>query len=121
MAETQRKNRSIKERIKYWYYFLKLVEEFDYKELNKNLRKSDVKKFYKQFGKYRTENYETWWRNNSKKFKDDSATVEILTAGYKVDDDQDALYIKMPYRYTPNRANAIFRDIFARNFIKRYV
>ena len=109
-------SKSIKEKIRYWYYFLNLVHDLDYEELNRNLKKPDVKKLYKRFGNYRTETFEVWWKNNSHSFKDMSESVKILSEGDKVQNVKDHLVIKIPYRYTPKRANAIFKNIYQRGF-----
>ena len=50
-------SKSIKEKIRYWYYFLNLAHDLDYEKLNRNLRKPKVKKLYDRFGNYRMQTF----------------------------------------------------------------
>ena len=109
-------SKSIKEKIRYWYYFLNLAHDLDYEELNRNLGKPKVKKLYDRFGNYRMQTFEVWWKNNSHLFKDMSAQVLVLEEGDRIRKSKDHLFIKIPYKYTPKRANAVFKNIYQRKF-----
>ena len=107
-------NISLKTKIKYWFYFLRLAHQSNDEAVKKNLIKS--KDFYLPWGDYLNQPYDAWWKENSHLFKSESS-LQVIGKGESFE--KDALYLKIPFIYTPLTVSKIVKEIYEREYDKR--
>tara|TARA_A100001015_G_C15027062_1_gene731092 strand:+ start:1373 stop:1720 length:348 start_codon:yes stop_codon:yes gene_type:complete len=97
----------IKQKIKFWLYFLKLAYQIKDVELQSNLVKK--KKFYSKRGYFHKDNYNDWWKKHSFLFRD-GVNLSRMQVGEVCKD--DAFYLRIPYRFAPVTLGKIIADMY---------
>ena len=106
-------NNSLKEKIRYWFEFLRLAHESKDPIVVNALRSNDV---YEKWGDYRSVKFNSWWRSHSSLFKNEQV-LSIPQVGEIVD--SEFFYVKIPFTYAPTSVGKIVADIYARELTKR--
>ena len=109
-------NISLKSKVKYWFYFLRLCHKINDPVIQKNLKKS--KSLYKRWGEYQTGSFENWWKEHSHLFSTKDS-IEKLISGEPIE--KDSLYLKIPYRYSPSTVSKIVHRMYKEEHDKRIV
>lgn len=109
-------NISLKTKVKYWFYFLRLCHKMNDPVIQDNLKKS--KSLYKRWGNYQTGSYEDWWKVHSHLFSTKDS-IEKYTGDEPFD--KKSLYIKIPFRYSPSTVSKIVQIIYKEEHDKRIV
>jgi hypothetical protein len=107
-------NISLKQKIKYWFLFLRLAHQSEDDAVKSNLIKS--KNFYEPWGDYLNQPYDTWWKEHSHLFRTES-TLKVIGKSEAFSD--DALYLKIPFIYTPLTVSKMVKEIYEREYEKR--
>ena len=107
-------NNSLKEKVRYWFEFLKLAHETSDSVVKNQLRESA--KFYSPWGNYREAKFNEWWKSHSSLFKD-SVALSVPKSGEVVTD--DAFYVRVPFTYAPTSLGKIVADMYNRELVKR--
>jgi len=107
-------NNSLKEKVRYWFEFLKLAHETSDSVVKNQLRESA--KFYSPWGNYREAKFNEWWKSHSSLFKD-SVALSVPKSGEVVTD--DAFYVRVPFTYAPSTVGKIVADMYDRELAKR--
>lgn len=107
-------NNSLKEKIRYWFEFLKIAHESDDPFVKGNLKKSFD--YYSGWGNYRSEKFDAWWKSHSHLFRQDS-TLSICSVGEVVTDEQ--FFVRIPFTYAPTSIGRIVTQMYDRELKKR--
>lgn len=107
-------NISLKIKIRYWFYFLRLAHKSKNPEIQNNLIKSA--EFYSRWGDYKNIPFEKWWKEHSHLFSDKNS-IRKMTDEDKIDN--DALYVRVPFTYAPTSISKIITDIYEEEYKKR--
>ncbi len=107
-------NNSLKEKVRYWFEFLKLAHETSDSVVKNQLR--DSAKFYSSWGNYRQSKFNEWWKTHSSLFRD-SVVLSVPKSGDVVTD--DAFYVRVPFTYAPTTVGRIVADMYDRELQKR--
>lgn len=100
-------NISLKTKIKYWFYFLRLCHLSNDPLVQSNLKKS--KSFYESWGNYLKGSYDDWWKSHSHLFKDKSV-LSRLTNSEQLESNH--LYLKIPLTYSPSSVSKLVKEIY---------
>ena len=106
-------NNSLKEKIRYWFEFLRLAHESKDPIVVNALRSNDV---YEKWGDYRSVKFNSWWSSHSSLFKNEQV-LSITQVGDIVD--SEFFYVKIPFTYAPTSVGKIVADIYDRELTKR--
>ena len=106
-------NNSLKEKIRYWFEFLRLAHESKDPIVVNALRSNDV---YEKWGDYRSVKFNSWWSSHSSLFKNEQV-LSIPLVGEIVD--SEFFYVKIPFTYAPTSVGKIVADIYDRELSKR--
>ena len=106
-------NNSLKEKIRYWFEFLRLAHESKDPIVVNALRSNDV---YEKWGDYRSVKFNSWWSSHSSLFKNEQV-LSIPQVGEIVD--SEFFYVKIPFTYAPTSVGKIVADIYDRELTKR--
>ena len=106
-------NNSLKEKIRYWFEFLRLAHESKDPIVVNALRNNDV---YEKWGDYRSVKFNSWWSSHSSLFKNEQV-LSIPQEGEIVE--SEFLYVKIPFTYAPTSVGKIVADIYDRELTKR--
>ena len=106
-------NNSLKEKIRYWFEFLRLAHESKDPIVVNALRSNDV---YEKWGDYRSVKFNSWWSSHSSLFKNEQV-LSIPQVGEIVD--SEFFYVKIPFTYAPTSVGKIVADIYDRELSKR--
>ena len=106
-------NNSLKEKIRYWFEFLRLAHESKDPIVINALRSNDV---YEKWGDYRSVKFNSWWSSHSSLFKNEQV-LSIPQVGEIVD--SEFFYVKIPFTYAPTSVGKIVADIYDRELTKR--
>jgi hypothetical protein len=109
-------NISLKTKVKYWFYFLRLCHKINDPVIQLNLKKS--KSLYKRWGDYQSGSYENWWKEHSHLFSRKDS-IEKFYGNEPIE--KDSLYIKIPYRYSPSTVSKIVLRMYKEEHDKRIV
>ena len=103
----------IKEKIRYWFYFLQLAYQSEDKQIKKNLNNKKIKEFYKPWGDVRNErNYNDWWRRHSDLFMDKATKTEVLREGsFSVDDNY--FCVRIPLHFSPTQVGSMIKRMYS--------
>lgn len=104
---------SLKEKIRYWFEFLRLANESNDPIVINALKNNDI---YKKWGDYRSVKFSTWWSNHSSLFKNEQV-LSIPLVGEIVD--SEFFYIKIPFTYAATSVGRIVAEIYDRELSKR--
>lgn len=107
-------NNSLKEKVRYWFEFLRLAHETSDSVVKNQLR--DSAKFYSPWGNYRESKFNDWWKAHSSLFRD-SVVLSVPKSGEVVTD--DAFYVRVPFTYAPSTVGKIVADMYDRELVKR--
>jgi hypothetical protein len=105
---------SLKEKVRYWFEFLKLAHETSDSVVKNQLRESA--KFYSAWGNYRQAKFNEWWKTHSSLFRD-TDVLSVPKTGEVVTD--DAFYVRVPYTYASSTVGKIVADMYDRELSKR--
>ena len=106
-------NNSLKEKIRYWFEFLRLAHESKDPIVVNALRSNDL---YAKWGDYRSVKFNSWWSSHSSLFKNEQV-LSIPQVGEIVD--SEFFYVKIPFTYAPTSVGKIVADIYDRELTKR--
>ena len=106
-------NNSLKEKIRYWFEFLRLAHESKNPIVVNALRNNDI---YGKWGDYRSVKFNSWWSSHSSLFKNEQV-LSIPQVGEIVD--SEFFYVKIPFTYAPTSVGKIVADIYDRELSKR--
>lgn len=106
-------NNSLKEKIRYWFEFLRLANESQDPIVVNALRNNDI---YEKWGDYRSVKFNSWWSSHSSLFKNEQV-LSIPQVGEIVD--SEFFYLKIPFTYAPTSVGKIVTDIYDRELTKR--
>ena len=106
-------NNSLKEKIQYWFEFLRLAHESKDPVVVNALRNNDI---YEKWGDYRSVKFNSWWSSHSSLFKNEQV-LSIPLVGEIVD--SEFFYVKIPFTYAPTSVGKIVADIYDRELTKR--
>jgi len=109
-------NISLKTKVKYWFYFLRLCHKINDPVIQKNLKKS--RSLYKRWGEYQTGSFENWWKEHSHLFSRKDS-IEKFYGNEPIQ--KDSLYLKIPYRYSPSTVSRIVLHMYKEEHDKRIV
>ena len=107
-------NNSLKEKVRHWFEFLKLAHDVTDPIVKSNLKQSVI--FYSQWGNYRGEKFDVWWKTHSSLFKD-SLTLSKLNVGDVVTD--DSFHVRIPFTYAPSTVGKIVAEMYDRELTRR--
>jgi len=107
-------NNSLKEKVRYWFEFLKLAHEASDSVVKNQL--SDSANLYSSWGNYRETKFNEWWKTHSLLFRD-SVALSVPKSGEVVTD--DAFYVRVPFTYAPSTVGKIVADMYDRELAKR--
>jgi hypothetical protein len=107
-------NNSLKEKIRYWFEFLKISHRSVDSVVQGNLKTEAD--FYSAWGDYKSVSFNEWWKTHSHLFKD-SEVLSVLKDGYVVS--SDAFHVRIPYTYAPTTVGKIVSEIYDRELQKR--
>ena len=107
---------SLKEKIKYWFEFLKLAHQSSDPVVKTNLKQAAS--FYAQWDNYRDVRFDSWWKEHSKLFRTNQ-TLSVPKVGDIVD--TEAFYLRVPFTYAPSTVGRIVTEMFGRELEKRSV
>jgi hypothetical protein len=99
-------NNSLKEKIRYWFEFLRLAHESKDPIVVNALRSNDV---YEKWGDYRSVKFNSWWSSHSSLFKNEQV-LSIPQVGEIVD--SEFFYVKIPFTYAPT---SVGKNLRAKN------
>ena len=97
----------LKDKIKFWLYFLRLAHQIDDKVIQNNLKKK--KAFYARWGDIHKGNYNDWWRKHSSLFRD-NVNLSRMNVGEVCKD--DAFYLRVPYIFAPVTLGKIVANMY---------
>jgi len=106
-------NNSLKEKIRYWFEFIRLAHESKDPIVVNALRNNDI---YGKWGDYRSVKFNSWWSSHSSLFKNEQV-LSIPLVGEIVD--SEFFYVKIPFTYAPTSVGKIVADIYDRELSKR--
>jgi hypothetical protein len=106
-------NNSLKEKIRYWFEFLRLAHESKDPVVVNAIRNND---FYAKWGDYQKAKFNSWWSSHSSLFKNEQV-LSIPLVGEIVD--SEFFYVKIPFTYAPTSVGKIVADIYDRELSKR--
>lgn len=107
-------NNSIKEKVRYWFEFLRLAHVSTDKVVSNNLKSNSD--FYAAWGDYKNIKFLEWWKTHSKLFKD-AEVLSMPKVGETVRD--DAFYVRVPFTYAPSTLGRIVTEMYDRELSKR--
>ena len=107
-------NNSLKEKIRYWFEFLKIAHESSDPVVKGNLKASSD--LYSDWGNYQTVSFESWWKEHAYLFKEQT-TVSMCDVGEVVTDDQ--FFVRIPFTYAPTSVGKIVAQMYDRELKKR--
>jgi hypothetical protein len=107
-------SRSLKDKIRYWFEFLRLAHHSTDPVVIGNLRSS--KGFYSQWGDYEEAKFNDWWKTHSTLFRDRDV-LSVLKVGDVVTD--ESFHIRIPYTYAPSTIGQIVSEMYDRELTKR--
>ena len=106
-------NNSLKEKIRYWFEFIRLAHESKDPVVVNALRNNDM---YEKWGDYQKAKFNSWWSIHSSLFKNEQV-LSIPLVGEIVD--SEFFYVKIPFTYAPTSVGKIVSDIYDRELSKR--
>ena len=106
-------NNSLKEKIRYWFEFLRLANESK-DPIVVNALINNVN--YEKWDDYRSVKFNSWWSSHSSLFKNEQV-LSIPQVGEIVD--SEFFYVKIPFTYAPTSVGKIVADIYDRELTKR--
>lgn len=106
-------NNSLKEKIRYWFEFLRLANESK-DPIVVNALINNVN--YEKWDDYRSVKFNSWWSSHSSLFKNEQV-LSIPLVGEIVD--SEFFYVKIPFTYAPTSVGKIVADIYDRELTKR--
>ena len=106
-------NNSLKEKIRYWFEFLRLANESK-DPIVVNALINNVN--YEKWDDYRNVKFNSWWSSHSSLFKNEQV-LSIPQVGQIVD--SEFFYVKIPFTYAPTSVGKIVADIYDRELSKR--
>lgn len=109
-------NNSLKEKVRYWFEFLKLAHKANDPVVRDNLRAS--RQFYAAWGDYEKSSFTSWWKEHSTLFRS-STVLSVPKVGDVVED--DSFYIRIPYTYAQSTVGRIVSEMYGRELNKRSV
>ena len=98
---------SLESKIRYWFYFLRMAHESFNPTIKQNLL--DSREFYLSWDDYLRTPFREWWKSHRHLFRTMDA-MSILRPGDAVGD--DALYLRVPLRYSPTVAGELFGELY---------
>lgn len=98
---------SLKSKVRYWFLFLRLANEIRDPIVLGNLRKSES--FYKTWGNYQTEAFESWWKKHSGLFREIS-TIRLLSSSEAVSDTE--FVVSIPYSLSPTAVGKTIASMY---------
>ncbi|UOD50704.1 hypothetical protein [Orrella daihaiensis] len=107
-------NNPLKEKIRYWFEFLRLAHESHDPIVKTNLKKTV--EFYAPWDDYRTQRFDIWWRSHSRLFKD-PVSLSVPKVGDVVT--EDAFYVRVPFTYAPSTLGKIVAEMYNRELTQR--
>lgn len=107
---------SLKEKIRYWFEFLKIAHDASDPVVKGQLLKSA--EFYAPWGNYRDQRFNEWWKTHSSLFKN-SDVLSVPKSGDVVTD--DAFYVRVPYTYAPSTVGKIVAEMYERGMRDRVI
>lgn len=107
---------SLKEKIRYWFEFLKIAHDASDPVVKGQLLKSAD--FYAPWGNYRDQRFNEWWKTHSSLFKN-SDVLSVPKSGDVVTD--DAFYVRVPYTYAPSTVGKIVAEMYERGMRDRVI
>ena len=107
-------NITLKQKIKYWFYFLRLAHQSNDEAVKANLIKSID--FYLPWGDYLNQPYDVWWKEHSHLFKSEES-FSIIDKNETFED--EALYLKIPYIYSTLTVSKMVKEVYQREYDSR--
>ena len=108
-------NISLKNKVKYWFWFLRLAHESSDLRVITALKESAS--FYEPWGDYLHGSFDTWWKGHAHLFKQPSSVTK-MSAGDIADSD-NCLYFRIPLTYAPTTAAKIIERMYREEQEKR--
>ncbi len=107
-------NNSLKDKIRYWFEFLRLAHESGDPIVKGDLKESSD--FYANWGNYRDIEFDSWWKTHAQLFKEDS-TLSVCNVGDVVTDKY--FFVRIPFTYAPTSVGKIVAQMYDRELKKR--
>lgn len=110
-------NISLKTKVKYWLWFLRLAHESSDPRIVNALKESAS--FYEPWGDYLHGSFDTWWKGHASLFKQPSSLTRMSVGDIAGSD--DCLYFRIPLTYAPTTAAKIIERMYKEEYEKRRI